>query len=315
MNQTLQRLGRSLFDRPYLLLSLTQLFWAGNIVLGRFVAGHVPPIGLAWARWIGAFLLIIPFAWPHLVRDWPVVRSHLGRLALIALTGVSAYNALAYWGLQKTEALNALLIQSAGPLLVGLWTFALFRDALTPRQIGGIVVSLAGVATIVTRGDVSALAQVRFNAGDLILLVAILDYALFSALLRLKPSIHWLSFIASTVGMGAVMLTPVAIWEMAQGQTMRLDGLTLATLAYVVVFPSTLAYVFFNRGVELIGANRAAPFFHLISLFGAVLAVAFLGERPAPFHAVGFALVLAGVWTAARGGKANPPPPLTPPPA
>lgn len=307
-----QRLGRSLFDRPYLLLSLTQLFWAGNIVLGRHVAGHVPPIGLAWARWIGAFLLILPFAWPHLTRDWPQVRRHAGRLALIALTGVSAYNALAYWGLQQTEALNALLIQSAGPLLVGLWTFALYRDVLTPRQICGVVVSLAGVAVIITRGELAALAQIRFNAGDLILFVAILDYALFSALLRLKPAIHWLSFVATTVGMGAVMLTPAAVWEMAQGRTLQFDGLTLATLGYVVVFPSTLAYVFFNRGVELIGANRAAPFFHLISLFGAILAIGLLGERPAPFHAVGFALVLAGVWTAARQGRN--PPAVTPPP-
>jgi len=300
------RWGRALFDRPYALLSLTSLFWAGNIVLGRFVAGKVPPVGLAWVRWAGSFVLLIGFAWPYLKRDWPTIRRHPGRLALMALTGVAMYNTMAYWGLQHTEALNALLIQSTGPLLIAVWSLALFRDLLTGGQAVGVVVSLAGVATILTRGDPSAVLDLRFNVGDVWFFAAMVVYAFYSAILRLKPAMHWLSFLTVTVGMGATMLTPVFAWEIAQGRTMTLDATTLATLAYVVVFPSTLAYLFFIRGVELIGANRAGPFFHLMPVFGAALAILFLGERPQPFHAVGFALVLAGVAVAARKPKGSP---------
>lgn len=296
----LARWGRSLFDRPYLLLSLTSLFWAGNIVLGRFVAGKVPPVGLAWVRWAGSFALLIGFAWPHLKRDWPTIRRHKWRLALMALTGIAAYNTMAYWGLQHTEALNALLIQSTGPLLIALWSVLLFRDAPTPAQILGVATSLAGVAVILTRGEPTAILKLGVNQGDVWVLSAMAVYAFYSAILRLKPAMHWLSFLSVTVGLGATMLTPVFLWEIAQGRVLRFDVVTLATLAYVVVFPSTLAYLCFIRGVELIGANRAGPFFHLMPVFGAALAILLLGERPQLFHAVGFALVLAGVAVAAR---------------
>jgi drug/metabolite transporter (DMT)-like permease len=309
MPTILARMGRQLFDRPYVLLSLTSLFWAGNIVLGRFVAGKAPPATLAWARWVGCFALLIGFAWPHLKRDWPVIRANPGRLSLLALTGVAVYNTMAYHGLQHTEALNALLIQSTGPLLIAVWTLALFRDLITPAQAFGVLVSLAGVSVILTRGDPAALVAIRFNSGDLWVLGAMVIYALYSALLRLKPPLHWLSFLASTVGLGAAMMTPLFLAELASGRVVTFEAGTIATLAYVVVFPSTLAYIFFIRGVELIGANRAGPFFHLMPLFGAALAILFLGERPHPFHAVGFALVLAGVFVAARSPRAPEPAP------
>ena len=303
MTTLLARLGRQIYDRPYVLLSLTSLFWAGNIVLGRYAAGKVPPVGLAWVRWAGSFALLIGFAWPHIRRELPVIRANLGKLALLAMTGVAFYNTMAYWGLQYTEALNGLLIQSTGPLLIAIWSLVLFRDVLSPAQAIGVMVSMAGVATILTRGDVGALAEIRFNIGDVWMFVAMIVYALYSALLRLKPPMHWLSFLAFTVGLGTAMLTPLFLAEMAYGRHMTLDLPTVLTLVYVVVFPSTLAYVCFIRGVELIGANRAGPFFHLMPLFGAVLAILFLGERPQPFHAIGFALVLTGVFVAARKPK------------
>lgn len=305
----LRRAGRALFDRPYLLLSLTSLFWAGNIVLGRFVAGKAPPVTLSWTRWTGCFLLLVGFAWPHLKRDWPVIRANFWRLSLLSLTGVAIYNTMAYWALQYTQALNGLLIQSTGPLLIAVWTLVLFRDLLSPAQLGGVLVSLLGVATILTRGDPAALAEVRFNIGDLGMLGAMVIYALYSALLKLKPAMHWLSFICFTVGLGALLLTPPFVAELLTGRFVTPDAPTLLTLAYIAIFPSTLAYIFFIRGVELIGANRAGPFFHLMPLFGAVLAILFLGERPQAFHAVGFALVLAGVAVAARKPRGPAPAP------
>src|SRR5436190_7716135 len=152
-------------NQPYLLLSLTSLFWAGNIVLARFVAGHVPPLTLSCIRWIGSFILLWPFAKPHLRKDWPTLRAHWPLMLVLSATGFAINNALSYWGLQYTEALNALLIQSSGPLFVALWSLALFGVRLTAFQLAGILTSLLGVLTILLRGDFSALASIRFNTG------------------------------------------------------------------------------------------------------------------------------------------------------
>jgi drug/metabolite transporter (DMT)-like permease len=289
-----------LFDQPYLLLTLTSLFWAGNTVLGRFLAGHVPPVTLSFIRWGGAFLILSPFAAPHLVRDWPTIRKHAGLMVVLALTGVSAYNAMAYYGLQYTTAINGLLLQSIGPLFVALWTFALFNDRLSPRQAGGICVSLAGVLVIVCHGSLAVLISIGFNRGDVWFLIALLIYGFYAAWLRKRPPMHPLSFLAVGMGLGALLLLPGVAWEIASGRTIVLDGVSWASFAYVAVFPSLLGYLFLNRGIELVGANRAAPFMHLSPVFGSVLAVVLLGERFEIYHAVGYALVFTGITIATR---------------
>ena len=154
---------RWLNNQPYLLLSLTSLFWAGNIVLARYVAGHVPPMTLSCVRWIGAFAMLMPFAWPHLKQDWPALRARLPLMVALSATGFAFNNAISYWALQYTEALNALLIQSSGPLFVALWSLLLFGMRLTLAQLAGITISLAGVLTILLRGDLRRLVSIQFN--------------------------------------------------------------------------------------------------------------------------------------------------------
>ena len=289
-----------LVNQPYLLLSLTSLFWAGNIVLGRYVSGHVPPITLSCVRWIGAFLLMLPFAMPYLRRDWPVLRARMPLMLLLATTGFALNNVLSYWGLQYTQALNALLIQSAGPLFVALWSLILFGVRLTLAQMIGIATSLIGVLTILLRGDLSALADLQLNRGDLMVGCAILVFGLYSAYMPRRPTTHPMSLIVFTTGLGALLMIPFNVWEIAAGARIHWDMLTLVTLLYVIVFPSALAYLCFNRGIALIGPNRAAPFFHLMPVFGSAMAIIFLGETPQLFHLIGYALVLAGVFTASR---------------
>ena len=295
---------RWLNHQPYLLLSLTALFWAGNIVLGRYVAGHVPPMTLSCVRWIGAFFMLLPFAWPHLARDWPVLRARLALMIGLSATGFAVNNALSYWALQYTEALNALLIQSAGPLFVALWSLILFGVRLTWAQLAGIAISLAGVLTIILRGDLGTLAGIRFNLGDVMFAGALLSFGLYSALMPRRPVTHQLSLISFTIACGAILLLPFSIWEYTTGFVLKLDAITLITLVYVVIFPSTLAYLFFNRGIALIGPNRAAPFFHLVPVFGSAMAILLLGEQPRLFHLVGYVLVLAGVVIASRQASA-----------
>jgi drug/metabolite transporter (DMT)-like permease len=297
--------GNWLGNQPYLLLSITALCWAGNAIVGRLAAGHIPPVTLAFLRWSLAFLIILPVAWKHLVRDWGAIRGHLGIMVFLSMTGVGAFTSLQYWSLEHTQALNTLLLQSAGPLIVALWSLLLLGVRLTPAQAGGIAVSLVGVLVILLHGDLTALSSIDFNKGDLIFIVALAIFGLYSVLSLKRPSIHGLSFVAFTFGCGAACLVPLFIWELSARPVMQLDAANLLSLFYVAVFPSTVAYLCFNRAVQLIGANRAAPFFHVVPVFGTVMSIVFLGEHPQPFHLIGFALVLTGVFVAARKPKTN----------
>jgi drug/metabolite transporter (DMT)-like permease len=289
-----------LANQPYLLLCITALCWAGNAIVGRLAAGHIPPVTLAFLRWFLAFLLLLPFAWKHLVHDWPSIRSRLPLMVVISVIGIGAFNTLQYWALEYTEALNTLLLQSAGPLLVAVWSLVLLGVRLTLPQAIGVLVSLAGVLVILLHGDVTRLSAISFNKGDLIFTVALIFFALYSVLTLKRPPMHGLSFAAFTFGGGAVSLIPFLIWELFARPAMALNGPNLLSVLYVAVFPSLVAYMCFNRGVHLIGANRAAPFFHVVPVFGSVMAIVFLGEQPQLFHLVGFALVLAGVFAASR---------------
>jgi drug/metabolite transporter (DMT)-like permease len=292
--------GGWLFEQPYLLLALTSLFWAANTILGRFIVGHVPPITLAFIRWGGAFMILLPFAARHLARDWPTIRKHAGVMTLLAFTGFSVYNTLAYYGLQFTTAINGLLLQSVAPLFVAMWTFVLFGDRLTLRQAGGICVSLTGVVVIVCHGSLAVLRALEFNRGDVCFVGALVVYGFYAAFLRRRPPMHPFSFLAAGMGGGAFFLIPAMVWELYSGRTVTLDAESLASFAFVCVFPSLLGYLFLNRGIELIGANRAAPFIHLVPVFGSVLAIVLLGEQFQLYHAVGYGLVFSGITVATK---------------
>jgi len=292
--------GNWLANQPYLLLSITALCWAGNAIVGRLAAGHIAPVTLSFLRWAFAFLIILPFAWKHLVRDWPAIRERLGIMIVLSVTGIGAFNTLQYWALEHTQALNTLLLQSAGPLVVAIWSLLLLGVRLTPAQAFGVLLSLCGVLVILLHGDLTALSKIDFNRGDLIFVVALAIFALYLVLSLKRPDIHALSFVAFTFGAGAACLIPLFVWELFTRPPMQIDAANMLTLAYVALFPSTLAYLCFNRGVQLIGANRAAPFFHVVPVFGTVMSIVFLGEHPQVFHFIGFALVLSGVFVASR---------------
>jgi drug/metabolite transporter (DMT)-like permease len=292
--------GNRIANQPYLLLGIAALCWAGNAVVGRLAAGHIPPVTLAFLRWSIAFLTILPIAWKHLKRDWSAIRSQLGMMIFISVTGIGVFTTLQYWSLEYTQALNTLLLQSATPLFVAVWSLILLGVRLTLAQAGGIALSLIGVLVILLHGDFSALTGIMFNKGDIIFTVALAIFGLYSVLTLKRPPIHGLSFAVFTFGCGAACLIPFLIWELISRPVMELNAANLLSLFYVAVFPSTLAYLCFNRGVQLIGANRAAPFFHVVPVFGAGMSIVFLGEHPQLFHVIGFALVLTGVFVASR---------------
>jgi drug/metabolite transporter (DMT)-like permease len=288
------------FDHPYLLLALTSLFWAGNTIIGRGVADLVPPATLTWVRWNLALIVVLPFALPHLKRDWAAIKANFVLITILALLGVAGYNLVAYLALHYTQAINSLLLQSVAPLFVGLWSFVLFRDRLTLVQATGVLISMTGALVIICRGDAGVLARLAFNIGDIMILIALVFYALYTALLRRRPTMHPVSFLTAMIMASAAISTPLIALELATGHVAVLNAGTLGAFAYLAIFPSILAYFCLNRGIELIGANRAAPFIHLMPVFGSVMAMLFLGERPQLFHGLGYALVLVGIFIAAR---------------
>jgi drug/metabolite transporter (DMT)-like permease len=272
-------------------------------VLGRYVAGHFPPVALAFFRWSLAFLIILPFAWPYLKRDWPTIRRYFPILTVLAITGTSAYNTMAYWGLQYTQAINALLAQSTAPLMIALWASLMFGDRLSLRQVTGILVSLTGVVVILCRADIEVLRSISFNRGDIWFLAALMIFAFYSALMKKRPVMHPLSFLAFSMGWGTVWLIPLLFWELSTGRAAPFDFTSVLTLVYVAIFPSIVAYICYNRALELIGPNRVGALFPLIVAFGAAFAILLLGERPQLFHAAGCVLVLGGAFVATRKSR------------
>ncbi|WP_323003619.1 DMT family transporter [Denitromonas sp.] len=292
---------RRLFDLPYLLLTLTTLFWSGNMVIGRGIRADVPPFGLAFWRWTLALCLILPFAWPHLRTQWPLVRRHWRPIVLLGALGVGGYNTFAYLALQYTTAINATMLNSLIPVATLLLAGVLLRRRLQRLEIIGVVLSLIGVSVIVTHGNPAMLLDWQFNPGDFWMLIAVMVWGLYTVGLHWRPGgMHPMVLLAAMTVVGICVLAPAWAWELSQGRHIVLHPGSLTAIAYTAIFPGFLGYVFYNRGVALVGPSRGALFIHLMPVFGTILSVIFLDELPAAFHGVGIALILSGIWLTTR---------------
>ncbi|HEX4764071.1 MAG TPA: DMT family transporter [Usitatibacter sp.] len=295
---------------PYLLLSLTSLFWSLNWVIGRAIVGHVTPLSLTWIRWIVAVSAMLPFAWPGIRAHWPVIRRNWKVIAWLGFWGTGLHNAFAYVGLQYTTATNGVILNSAIPILIILLGWLIYRETITRLQSLGVAVSLAGILVIISRGDLAALAQLRLNKGDLIVLFGMVFWAAYTVFLRMKPAeLPGLVLLACCGMVGICLLTPLMLLEMTllEGH-IEFRPATVAAMFYVGIFPSFVGYVFWNRGVHEVGPNIAGIFVHLMPAFGAILAWLFLDERIYLFHVAGIALILAGIGLTTQGRRAVPEP-------
>ena len=299
---------RGIADHGWLLMLLPGLLWAGNAVVGRAVAGQVPPVALAFWRWTLGAILVLPFAWRHLRRDLrPMLRATPVMLALAAF-GVAAFNTLLYTAAQTTTALNIVMLQSAMPVLIVAATFLLFRETVSTGQALGIAVSLAGALTLIAQGDPSVLLGLDFNTGDLWMLAAVVSYAIYTALLRRRPAVHGLSFLAATFAIGALMLLPFYAAETLSGKPLPLTLTSALAIGYVAVFASIVSYLCFNQAVARFGPNTAGLAVHLVPVFGTLLAIFGLGEAPHAYHGIGIALIASGILLATRRSQSRGPP-------
>lgn len=289
-----------LLGNPWLMLALAGLFWSGNHIAGRAGAGHVPPISLASLRWLLGAALMWPFVAHHVRRDWPVIRAGWRRILALSLLGGALFSGMQYVALQYTSALNASIFNSFAPAIIVAAGAMLFSDRLKFKNLGGIAVSFVGVIVIVSRGSLDVLRTIDFNYGDVLLLLNMTVWAIYSSCIRLRPPVHPLTFTFLLALIAGVALSPFWAWEHAHGFAFQFTWRTLAVLGYVTVFPGVLAYICWNRGIEAVGASRGGVFLHLIPFYGAVLATTLLGEHLMAFHIFGCALILSGVWFAAR---------------
>jgi len=285
---------------PYLLMVLPGVVWGGNAIVARAFAGELPPVGLAFWRWLLAAVLVLPFAWSHVRRDAPAMIRAWPIMVLFSALGIAFFNAALYIAAHTTTALNILMLQAAMPVLIVAATFLLFNERITTRQGAGVVLSLAGAMTLITHGDLHVITGLAFNVGDLWMLGACILYAVYTALLRLRPAVHWLSFLFAIFLVGAMLLLPFYIGESLLVQQMPVSVRAVLAIGYVSLFASAIGYGAYNRAVELLGANTAGLSVYLVPVFGTVFAVLLLDERPELYQLIGIALIVAGILLAAR---------------
>jgi drug/metabolite transporter (DMT)-like permease len=293
---------------PYLILVVPPLCWAGNFVVGRAIHADISPLALTFWRWVVAAAVLLPLAGRPLWRERRIVFRHLGRIGLLALTGVAVFQFAVYQGLRTTTAISGTLIIATVPVLIPVFAWVLDRTRLSRRQALGIALSLAGVTVVILKGDLAQVRRFAFVPGDLWMLVAVVAWSLYSVVVRRRPAgLPPLALLLAVVLAGLALLLPLWLAEFWRAGGFRPTPATLAAIAYVGVFASVIAFICWNEGVARVGAARAGLFIHLMPVFAAGLAILFLGERLHGYHGVGVALVAAGLllssWAPAAAAK------------
>ena len=291
---------QKLYNQPYYLLFLGTLFWAGNAIAGKFAVGHVSPFTLTFLRWLVVMLILAVVANKRLRQDWYQLKPHLVYLFVLGSIGFALFNNLMYLALTTTSAINVALLQSSLPLFIFILNFIFFRVAANKYQLIGLLICVLGVLFITTQGRWQALMDLQFNIGDLIMLVAIVAYGLYSVLLTNKPDLHWLSFIGVLSCSAFISSIPFAAWEIVNQTVIWPDLIGWVIVLYTAVFASLIAQLFWIRSIELIGSNATGLFINLVPLLGSILAIVLLDEKFHSYHFFGIVMIVSGVTLAQR---------------
>lgn len=281
---------------PYLLLTTSALLWSGNFVISRAVAASIPPVGLLFWRWVVALVILLPFAVPRFRSQWPIVRANLKLFPLFGLLGVTLFNLLIYTAMHTTTAINAALVNSVIPVLIIVFSRLFYKSGITRQQWFGVVLSLLGVLTIILRGNLSSVLTLSFSIGDLLVFGAAISWSLYSICLRYYPKgLDPLVFLVCITICGLPLILPLYLWEMATGSVIPLTPASFATIAYVGICASVIAFICWNSGIRTVGAQVGGQFIHLMPVFSTILAVIFLHERLQGFHLFGIVLIVTGI--------------------
>lgn len=285
----------------YLLAALPPLFWSGNFLVARMMTHTIPPIQMSFWRWCMAFVILLPFAARHLPAYLPRLRKELPFLVLLGAVGITAFNCFIYSALHHTTVVNAALINTLMPVATFVFAAIILGETLNLRQMAGVAVAISGAALIIVRGDFTNLGDVRLNVGDLLVVGGLTFWALYTVLIRWRRTgLPLTLFLTTTIGFGVLFHLPLVAWEYSDVGGFDVTWKTIAALIYVAVFPSALAYIFWNRAVGLLGPGRTGMFMYLMPVFSTALGVTFLAEPFRAYHAGGIALIFAGIYLVTR---------------
>ena len=287
---------------PFILLLFATILWGGNFVTGRAVSSELPPFTLSFLRWCTAFIILLPIAWVSLKRDWKVIRTHFPIVLLMAVTGVAGFNTLVYIALHHTTSINASLMNTSTPIIIYMLSFFFLKERLTKNQIIGTVISLIGVLFIISNGSLATLMQFSFNRGDIIVLVAVICWSIYSLLVKQfagKLPGH-ATFLVS-IFLGIIMLFPFFLYEtMNPAIQITWSATSFFAIFYTGIFASIVAFLCWNTGVVKLGANKAGIYLNFIPVFATIFAVLFIGESLQLFQAIGGIFVILGVFLTSR---------------
>lgn len=298
--ETLRSAARAFARQPYLVLSLAALGWGGNTIAGRLAVGQISPMAIVTLRWLLVLLVLAIPARRSVMAERELIARHALFLFCMGTLGFTVFNALFYWSARYTSAVNLGVVQGVTPGFVLLGSFVAYRTRVRLLQIVGILISFGGVVVMATRADLEVLRTLAFNIGDVGILIASTLYAGYTVALRDRPPLSPIAFFAAMATAAFVSSLPLLAYEVATGTVIWPDWRGWLIVLFVALGPSLMCQLLYMRGVELIGPGRAGLFMNLIPVIAAVLGVAILGERFAPYHAVALVLVLGGIALAER---------------
>ena len=285
----------------YGMLIMTAVFWSATAVAVRASAGDIPPHSFTFWRWAIAFVLFLPFAAKPFWRQRRIYRKHWLMMCGLSFTSIAGFTIFYFLGLQATTAINASVLSGATPIAIVIVSFIILRIKLTPTVIAGTVLGIIGSLVIILNGDLGAISTMTLGVGDLFIVVAMTFWAIYTVCLKwLPPNLDPFGLILVLIGLSLPMTFPFYMWEIEQGQFFDLDVRNIGLILFTAIFPSVVAYLFWNKGVEVAGPNAAGFSSYLIPAFGTVLSVLLLGESFELFHGIAIALIFSGLYLGMR---------------
>ena len=280
-----------------ILLIASSFFWSGNFFSGKLAfLSDLTPFKLSFFRWILALLILLPFTYAQIIKDLEYYKKNILLMTVISILGVTIFNSFTYISLQTTLVINSTLMASVAPVMMIGFSWLIFRTKTTTLQFTGIILSLLGAFAIILKGNLNNLYNLYFTAGDLWMLGAVVSWCLYSVLLKkIDSKTSQLANLEVMMIIGVIFIIPFYIMESFNSTYLPSTGLDLAIIGYVAVFASIVAFFSWNKGVSIIGPNRASLFLHLIPVFSAIWAVSFLNEKFAFFHVIGVLFILSGI--------------------
>ncbi len=277
-------------------LCLAVFFWAVNTVIARKVIFEIRPMTLSFYRWVTAFIIILPFGLVHLKKDKRQIADNLGFLFLLSIPSVAVYNSVLYIGAQYTSAVNISLVVAAMPVMTVFFSWIINNEKPVPAELWGIALSICGMIVIAVRGSWQVLWAMSFNKGDILIVVSIASWALYSVLLKKRQIfISPVSFLTILIGFGTICIFPFYIWEISIFSGIGMSFTTISVFLYLGIFPSVLSYFFWNYGVKEAGPAMASIFMYLLPVFTCAIAWVVLGERLYSYHLAGGILIFSGL--------------------